>query len=140
MSTISEEDHHELRMQAAVDKVLKKQAKVVEADALRRIDAAKAQALTSVKFSSPLAKHALFRISSSTNPSPPSLTASSASPSAPTQQELEKALNLRVAQQQSQEVAWYKRAAPKASTGSVTLLLSDYDVYKKANGTRTLHE
>ena len=42
-------------MQAAVDKApLKKQAKL----ALRSIEAAKAQALTSVK---PLAKHALFR-------------------------------------------------------------------------------
>ena len=48
MSTITEEDH-ELRMQVAVDKALKKQARLAEADALRRIETAKAQALTSVK-------------------------------------------------------------------------------------------
>ena len=57
-----------------------------------------------------------------------------------TQQELEAALNLRVVQQQSQEVTWNKRASPKASTASVALLLSDYDIYKKQNGIRTLHE
>ena len=73
------------------------------------------------------------------DPSTPSMAACSASPGS-TQRELEAALNLRVAQQQSQEITWNKRAPPKASTASVTLLLSDYDTYKKQNGLRTLHE
>jgi hypothetical protein len=43
------EDEYEQRMQAAVEKALKKQAIAAEVDALRRIEAAKAQALHSVK-------------------------------------------------------------------------------------------
>ena len=43
------EDEYDQRMQAAVEKALKKQATAAEVDALRRIEAAKAQALPSVK-------------------------------------------------------------------------------------------
>ena len=105
-------------MHAAADKALKKQARLAEADTLRRIAEA-------AKTPSPQRPTSLFRKSSKFNPSTPSMAASATS----TQQEQEAALNLRVAQQQSQEVTWNKRASPKASTGSVALLLSDYDVY-----------
>ena len=55
-STILElsEDEYEQRMQAAVEKALKKQATAAEVDALRRIETAKAQALQSVKRSTSL--------------------------------------------------------------------------------------
>ena len=136
MSTITEEKH-EQRMHAAVDKALKKQARLAEADALHHIvEATKAPAPKSPKKPSPQRPTSLFQKSSKFIPSTSSMAASAGS----TQQELEAALNLRVAQQQSQEVTWNKRASPKASTGSVALLLSDYDVYKKQNGMRTLHE
>ena len=134
------EDEYAEKVQAAVDKALKKQARAAEVDALKRIEAAKLQAIQSVKNPSPHRPTSLFQRSSSRiNPSTPSMAARSASPGS-TQRELEEALNLRVAQQQSQEVTWNKRAPPKASTASVTLLLSDYDIYKKQNGLRTLHE
>jgi len=52
MSTITEEEH-EQRTHAAVDKALKKQAKLAEADALRRIaEATRAPAPKSIKITS----------------------------------------------------------------------------------------
>ena len=92
---------------AAVDKALSKQTRLAEADALRRIEAATAQALQSVKPPSP--QTSLFQKSSRNYPSTPPMVASDG----PIQKELGAALDLRVAQQQSQDVAWNRRAAPK---------------------------
>ena len=71
MSTITEEEH-EQRMHAAVDKALKKQAKLAEADALRRIaEATKAPAPKSIKNPSPQRPTSLFQKSTKFIPSIP---------------------------------------------------------------------
>ena len=75
MSTITEEEH-EQHMHAAVDKELKKQARLAEADALRRI--AK-ETPASIKNPSPQRPTSLFQKSSKTNLSTPSMAASASS-------------------------------------------------------------
>jgi len=43
-------------------------------------------------------------------------------------------------QQQSQEVDWNKRPPIKATMASVTKLLKDFDIYKRKQGVKSLHE
>ena len=94
------EDEYNEKVQAAVDKALKKQARAAEVDALKRIETVRVQAIQSVKHPSPQRPTSLFQNQKSarTDSSMPSMAARSA-PHGSTQQELEAALNLCVAQQ-----------------------------------------
>jgi hypothetical protein len=69
----------------------------------------------------------------------PSLAASSSGISSP-QTDLDEALRARAIQQQPQEVAWSKRSLTKATLASVTLLLKDFDIYKRKQGVKSLHD
>jgi len=67
------------------------------------------------------------------------LAASSSRAPSP-QTALDEALRARAIQQQPQEVAWNKRSLPKTTLASVTLLLKDFDVYKRKQGVKSLHD
>ena len=53
---------------------------------------------------------------------------------------LDDALRARAVQQQSQEVDWNKRPPIKATMASVTRLLKDFDIYKRKQRAKSLHE
>ena len=137
----------------AIDTACQKQ----DAEINKRVAAAVAAALAS-KFPSPLRQQNLFRpgitpsksslmaasISSSASTIVPPIGGLAAStPSVPTtvlQSALDDALRARAVQQQSQEVDWNKRPPIKATMASVTKLLKDFDIYKRKQGVKSLHE
>ena len=145
MSTqISQEDHEE-----AIKELQEKYEKILEAGIAKGVAAALAVVRPTARTSSPVTGTSLFRptyTSPIKNPLPksssaasPSLAASSSRASSP-QTALDEALRARAIQQQPQEVAWNKRSLPKTTLASVTLLLKDFDVYKRKQGVKSLHD
>ena len=136
------------------DKQIAKLAKKQDAEITKRVAEAVAAALA-LKTTSPLRQQKLFRpvstplnassMAASTSPSAsttvPLMAASisSASATAP-QSALDEALRARAIQQQSQEVDWNKRPPTKTTLASVTRLLSDFDIYKRKQRVKSLHE
>ena len=146
---ISQEDH-DLALQELQDKYSAKLASIEhmrEAEIVKRVAAA--LALSTTRASSPLHGKSLFRPmytspmknqqqKSSSAPTP-SLAASSSGISSP-QTDLDEALRARAIQQQPQEVAWSKRSLTKATLASVTLLLKDFDIHKRKQFVKSLHD
>ena len=150
MSTDISQEDHDLAIQELTNKYAAELARfehMQEAEITKRVAAA--LAAPSAPASSPLKGNSLFRpiyTSPIKNPLPkpssaptPSLAAStSVAPSPRT--DLDEALRARAIQQQPQEVAWSKRSLTKATLASVTLLLKDFDIYKRKRGVKSLHE
>ena len=136
------------------DRQIAKLAEKQDAEITKRVTEAVAAALA-LKTTSPLRQQKLFRpvstplnassMAASTSPSAsttvPLMAASisSASATAP-QSALDEALRARAIQQQSQEVDWNKRPPTKTTLASVTRLLSDFDIYKRKQRVKSLHE
>ena len=132
-------------------------AKKQESEINKRVAEAVAAAMAQ-NFPSPLRQQKLFRPALTPSRTSPlaARTASSASttvpnnggmaastslaPSTVLQSALDDALRARAVQQQSQEVDWNKRPPIKATMASVTKLLKDYDIYKRKQGVKSLHE
>ena len=139
------------------DRQMAQLAKKQDTEINKRVAEAVAAALAQ-KFPSPLRQQKLFR--PALTPSKASPMAASMSSSASTtvplnggmaastslasttalQSVLDDALRARAVQQQSQEVDWNKRPPIKATMASVTRLLTDFDIYKRKQGVKSLHE
>jgi len=145
MSTqISQEDHEE-----AIKELQEQYEKNLEAGIAKGVAAALAVVRPSARTSSPVTGKSLFRrtytspiktpLPKSSSAASPSLAASISRASS-SQTALDEALRARAIQQQPQEVAWNKRSLPKTTLASVTLLLKDFDVYKRKQGVKSLHD
>ena len=136
------------------DRQIAKLAEKQDAEITKRVTEAVAAALA-LKTTSPLRQQKLFRpvstplnassMAASTSPSAsttvPLIAASTSSASATAPQSaLDEALRARAIQQQSREADWNKRSPTKATSASVTRLLSDFDIYKRKQGVKSLHE
>ena len=148
MSTAISQEDHKLAMEELHKQYAEQLASIVrlhEAEITKRETAA----LTlTTRAPSPLHGKSLFRsiyTSPFKNPptkssaASPSLVARSSGASSP-QTDLDEALRARAIQQQPQEVAWSKRLPTKATLASVTLLLKDFDIYKRKQGVKSLHD
>ena len=150
MSTDISQEDHDLAIQELTNKYAAELARsehMQEAEITKRVAAA--LAAPSAPASSPLNGKSLFRpiytspirhpLSKSSSAPTPSLAASTSVAPSP-QTDLDEALRARAIQQQPQEVAWSKRSLTKATLASVTLLLKDFDIYKRKQGVKSLHE
>jgi hypothetical protein len=138
------------------DRHIAQLAKQYDAEITRRVAEAIATASTLKVIPSPLRPQKIFRpvstplqsfssmaagTSSSASTTVPLLAARTSSVRATTPQSaLDEALRTRAIQQQQQEVDWNKRPLMKATLVSVTQLLKDFDVYKRKQGVKSLHE